>query len=64
MFLSAPKVVVWMISTILMGLVLAVKYLGIGDLIPVVGPLVANNLFYVALISYLLLWAGVVLKGF
>lgn len=64
MFLSPPKYVVWLISTILMVLVVAIKFFGVGGLIPVVGPMVAANLFYVTLFAYLLLWAGTVLKGF
>ena len=64
MFLSAPKYAVWLISTILMVLVIAIKFFGVGGLIPVVGPMIASNLFYVTLLAYFLLWAGTVLKGF
>ncbi len=64
MSLSAPKYVVWLISTILMALVIAIKFFGVGGLIPVVGPMIASNLFYVTLLAYFLLWAGTVLKGF
>ncbi len=63
MALSRPTWIVWLISTILVGLVVAVKFFGVASLIPVAGPLVAGNLFVVLLVAYALLWAGTVLKG-
>lgn len=62
MFLSAPKVVTWMISTLLVLAAIAVKYLGV--VIPEVGSLVSGNLFEVVLVAFAILWAGNVLRGF
>ena len=62
MFLSAPKVVTWMISTLMVLAAIAVKYLGIA--IPEVGPMVSAYLFEVVLAAFAILWAGNVLRGF
>jgi hypothetical protein len=63
MALSRPTFIVWLISTILVGLVIAVTYGGVAAMIPVAGPVVASNTFLVLLLAYALLWAGTVLKG-
>ncbi|MCH9765256.1 MAG: hypothetical protein K0U34_04600 [Alphaproteobacteria bacterium] len=62
MFLSAPKIVTWFVSTLLVLATIAVKYLGIA--IPEIGALVSGNLFEVLLAAYAILWAGNVLRGF
>jgi len=62
MFLSAPKVVTWMVATLLVLAAIAVKYLGI--VIPEVGPMVSTYLFEVVLAAFAILWAGNVLRGF
>ncbi len=61
--LSRPTFVIWVLSTILVVLVIAAKYFGVSNLIPVAGPMVAKHLFEVLLIGYALLWAGTVFKG-
>lgn len=62
MFLSAPKIVTWLISTLLVLAAIAVKYLGIA--IPGVGPMISGHVFEVALLGFALLWAGNVFRGF
>ena len=61
--LSRPTYLVWIISTVIVALVLAIKYFGVASMIPVAGPLVAKHMFEALLIGYLLLWAGTVFKG-
>lgn len=62
MFLSAPKVVTWLVSTLLVLAAIAVKYLGIT--IPEVGPMISNHMFEVVLLAFAILWAGNVFRGF
>lgn len=62
MFLSAPKVVTWMVATLLVLAAIAVKYLGVA--IPEVGSVVSTHLFEVVLAAFAILWAGNVLRGF
>ncbi|MCC0011084.1 MAG: hypothetical protein H6875_11645 [Hyphomicrobiaceae bacterium] len=61
MALSRPTFAIWLISTILVALVIALKYFAIS--IPVLSPIISGNLFEVLLISFVLLWAGTVFKG-
>lgn len=61
MVLSAPKVIVWLISTLLVALVLTLRYAGID--VPTVGPVVAGHLFETLLVAYALLWMGTVFRG-
>lgn len=63
MSLSRPTTAIWALSTILVALVVAVKFFGVASVIPVVGPIVSANMFFVLLAAYVLLWAGVVFKG-
>lgn len=62
MFLSAPKIVTWLIATLLVLAAIAVKYLGVS--IPEVGPTLATHSFEVVLAGFAILWAGNVLRGF
>ncbi len=62
MFLSAPKVVTWMVATLLVLAAIAIKYLGV--VIPEVGPMLSSHLFEVVLAAFAILWAGNVLRGF
>lgn len=62
MFLSAPKVVTWLIATLLVLAAIAVKYLGVA--IPQVGTMVSTHVFEVVLLGFAILWAGNVLRGF
>lgn len=62
MFLSAPKVVTWLVATLLVLAAIAVKYLGV--IIPEVGTAVSAHLFEVVLAGFAILWAGNVLRGF
>ena len=52
---------IWVLSTILAGLVVALKYFSIE--VPVVTPIVSGHLFEALLVSFALLWAGTVFKG-
>jgi len=61
MALSRPTFAIWLISTILVALVIALTYFAIS--IPVLSPIISGNLFEVLLISFVLLWAGTVFKG-
>jgi len=61
MGLSRPTYAIWVLSTILVGLVVALKYFSVS--IPVVSPIVSGNLFEVLLVAFALLWAGTVFKG-
>ncbi|MFV0366925.1 MAG: hypothetical protein ACK5KM_00550 [Hyphomicrobiaceae bacterium] len=61
MTLSRPTFVIWLLSTILVALVIALKYFAIS--IPVLSPIINGNLFEVLLVSFILLWAGTVFKG-
>lgn len=62
MFLSAPKVVTWLVSTLLVLAAIAVKYLGVA--VPEIGPAVSSHLFEVVLLGFAILWAGNVFRGF
>ena len=59
--LSRPTFFIWVLSTILAGLVVALKYFSIE--VPVVTPIVSGHLFEALLVSFALLWAGTVFKG-
>jgi hypothetical protein len=61
MFLSAPTVATWTLSSLLVLALIAVKYLGIA--VPAVGDLIGGNLFEVLLLAYGILWAGNVFRG-
>lgn len=61
MFLSAPTVATWTLSSLLVLALIAVKYLGIA--VPAVGELISGNLFEVLLAAYGILWAGNVFRG-
>ncbi len=61
MFLSRPTFAVWLLSTILAALVIALKYFGVS--VPVLTDIVAGNHFEVLLVAFVLLWAGTVFKG-
>ena len=58
---SRPTFFIWVLSTILAGLVVALKYFSIQ--IPAVTPIVSGHLFEALLVSFALLWAGTVFKG-
>lgn len=62
MFLSAPKIVTWLIATLLVLAAIAVKYVGVN--IPEVGPMISQHSFEVVLAGFAILWAGNVLRGF
>lgn len=59
--LSRPTFVVWLLSTILVVAVIALKYAGIQ--IPLLSDLAGKAMFEVLLLAYILLWAGTVFKG-
>jgi hypothetical protein len=59
--LSAPTVVIWLISTILAAVVVLMVYGGI--VIPVLSPIVTGNTFEALLIAYVLLWLGTIVSG-
>jgi hypothetical protein len=59
--LSRPTFAIWLLSTLMVGLVIALKYFAIS--IPVVSPVIAGHHFEVLLVSYVLLWAGTVFNG-
>jgi len=61
MGISRPTYAIWLLSTILVALVIALKYFAVS--VPVVSPIVSGHLFEVLLISFALLWAGTVFKG-
>ncbi|MGD9667738.1 MAG: hypothetical protein AB7U75_01640 [Hyphomicrobiaceae bacterium] len=61
MALSPPTFAVWLLSTLLVALVVALKYFAIS--IPVLSPIISGHLFEVLLVSFGLLWAGTVFKG-
>lgn len=61
MTLSRPTFAIWLLSTVLVALVVALKYFAIA--IPVVTPIVSGHLFEVLLVSFVLLWAGTVFRG-
>lgn len=61
MGLSRPTFAIWLLSTILVALVVALKYFAVS--VPVVTPIVSGNLFEVLLVAFVLLWAGTVFKG-
>lgn len=60
MTLSAPTIVTWLASSIIAILAISAKFFGVGDLIPTLGPMVAQNLFESLLAAYALLWIGTV----
>jgi predicted neutral ceramidase superfamily lipid hydrolase len=61
MTLSRPTFAIWLLSTVLVALVVALKYFAVS--IPVVTPIVSGHLFEVLLVSFVLLWAGTVFRG-
>ena len=60
MTLSAPTIATWLTSTLLAGLAIAAKFFGAGNMVPTLGPLVAEHLFESQLAAYALLWIGTV----
>ena len=63
MRLTPPSFVLWLISTLLVGFVIAIKYFGVSAMVPVVGPMVGGHLFEALLLSFILLWIGCVFRG-
>ncbi len=63
MRLTPPSWGLWLISTLIIGFVIAIRYFGVSSMVPVVGPLVGGNLFEAAIIGYALLWIAVVFRG-
>ncbi len=61
MTLSRPTFAIWLLSTVLVGLVIALKYFSVS--VPVLSPIVGGHLFEVMLVSFVLLWAGTVFRG-
>lgn len=61
MFLSAPAIATWFISSVLVLIAIASKYLGLS--IPGIGALIDGNLFEVLLVAYALLWSGNLFRG-
>lgn len=60
MRLSAPSYGLFLVSFILALLVILIKYFGIT--VPVVGDIVRKSMFEVMLVSYVLLFIGVVFR--
>ncbi len=60
--MSRPTFAIWLISTLLAAVVILKTYAGIT--IPVITPIVAGHSFETLLIAYVLLWIGVVFRGF
>ncbi len=60
MRLTAPSFPLFMISIIMAGLVIAIKYFQVD--VPVAGPIVGKSLFDVLLLAYVLLFIGIVFR--
>jgi len=60
MRLWAPSVPIFIISAIMAGLVIAVKYFGIN--VPIAGGIVKQSLFDVLLLAYIILFFGTVIR--
>ena len=60
MRLWAPSVPIFLISIIMAGLVIAIKYFGVD--IPVAGAIVKRSLFDVLLLAYIVLFFGTVIR--
>lgn len=58
--LSAPSYVMWLLSTVLAALVIALKYFSIN--IPVLTDIVAGKTFEVLLVAFALLWIATVIR--
>lgn len=63
MRLTPPSFILWALSTIIIGFVIAIRYFNVDAMVPVVGPLVGGNLFEATIIGYVLLWIAVVFRG-
>jgi len=63
MRLTPPSFALWLVSTVIVGFIIAIRYFGVSAMVPVVGPLVGGHLFEALLISFALLWAGCVFRG-
>ncbi|GJM02803.1 MAG: hypothetical protein DHS20C08_13040 [Rhodomicrobium sp.] len=61
MRLTPPSFIIFLLSFIMAGLVVAAKYFGVD--IPVLTDIVRGNYFEVLLVSYLLLFFGVIIRG-
>jgi hypothetical protein len=60
--MSRPTFAIWLISTLLAAVVILMTYFGVT--IPVISPIVAGKGFETLLLAYILLWVGVVFRGF
>jgi len=60
MRLWAPSVPIFIVSAILAGLVIAIKYFGIN--VPIAGSIVKHSLFDVLLLAYIVLFFGTVIR--
>lgn len=60
--MSRPTFAIWLISTLLAAVVILMTYFNVT--IPVISPIVAGHGFETLLIAYVLLWIGVVFRGF
>ena len=58
--MSRPSFAIWLISTIIAGVVILMEYLGV--FVPVLTPIIGGRTFEALLIAYLLLWAGTAFK--
>ncbi len=59
--LSRPTFVVWIISTLIVAVVMLMKYAGVT--IPVLSDIAAGKSFEFVLLAYILLWLGTIVKG-
>lgn len=61
MRLSPPSFIIFLLSIILAGLVIAGKYFGVS--VPILSDIASGKNFEVLLVAYLLLFFGVVIRG-
>ena len=59
--LSRPTFIVWIISTLIVAVVMLMKYAGVT--IPVLSDIAAGKSFEFVLLAYILLWLGTIVKG-
>ena len=59
--LSRPTFIVWIISTLIVAVVMLMKYAGVT--IPVLSDIASGKSFEFVLLAYILLWLGTLVKG-